>query len=80
MHYYGYAIDGFGFFPGLLMLLFWIFIIWLIVEAVRWNRPTGPWHQGQHSSGRALEILKERLAKGEIDKQEFEEKKKLLEQ
>lgn len=44
--------------------------------------PPGGCHRGdpsgQGSSRRALEILEERFAKGEIDKEEFEEKKRLL--
>ena len=35
-------------------------------------------HSGRESSRRALEILEERFARGEIDKEEFEEKKRLL--
>ena len=41
-----------------------------------WSHRGDP--SGQGSSRRALEILEERFAKGEIDKPEFEEKKRLL--
>lgn len=55
----------------------WIFglvvlvaVIWFIVKSV--NRNGG---SRQNPGKSALEILKERYAKGEIDKQEFEERK-----
>lgn len=65
--------GGYGLFGGVFMLIFWIVIIVLLFWLFRSNR------HGDHSSGKEktpLEILKERYAKGEIDKKEFEEKKK----
>lgn len=57
------------------MWLFWIlvlggliFLIWWIIKQSQ-SRPSG-------SEDDALEILKKKYAKGEIDKEEFEQKKK----
>ncbi len=69
--------SGFG--GGLMMLFFWILFIALIIWIVRGfgGRNCCSHHSGSnHSGSNALEILKERYAKGEIDKREFEEKKK----
>ena len=63
---------GFGW---LFMIAFWILIflgiIWLIKNFANQN-------QNLNKDSQALEILKQRYAKGEINKQEFEEKKKDL--
>lgn len=58
---------------GIIMIVFWALFIALIVWVVR---EAGGRHS--HSRSQALDILKERYAKGEIDKEEFESKKKDL--
>jgi putative membrane protein len=72
---------GFGHmaFGGLMMLLFWGGLILVIVLAVRWLGG-GPSHgPSLHPPGkRALDILQERFARGEIDKEEYQEHKRLL--
>lgn len=86
MHYYpgmmnygyGFSFSIFHLIGGLLTFVFWVIVIVLVLRLVRRR---GPWGDRRptwmHSS--ALDILKERYAKGEIDKAEFEEKKKDLE-
>lgn len=65
-----------GWFGGsLMMIIFWILLVVFIVWIVREIGGRNP-HPRSNSS--ALEILKERYAKGEIDKEEFEDKKKDL--
>lgn len=60
---------GFG---GLLMLFFWGAVIVGAVVFVRWMLD-------QSKGGKsALQILQERYARGEIDKAEFEERKRDL--
>jgi putative membrane protein len=62
-------------FGGLLMLLFWALVVVGIIALVRGllSRPGGG---GTASPESPLDILKRRYANGEIDKAEFEEKRK----
>jgi putative membrane protein len=66
---------GMGWGWMIIMAVFWISVIVAIVFLIRWvilsTKITGT-----KSDESALEILKKRYAKGEISKEEFEEKKK----
>lgn len=66
---------GFGF-GWVMMIVFWLLAAIVIIAFVRWflNQSQGGCRHGNS----ALDILKERYAKGEIDKKEFEAKKKDL--
>ncbi len=80
--YWHYAWDwGWGhmLFGAMMMILFWGGIIVFIVLAVRWFGGRSL-HGGAPPASRkpALDILEERFAKGEIDNEEFEERKRLL--
>lgn len=62
-----------GFFGGgIMMILFWGAIIYFFIWLVYSNKTNNE----NKNNTKALEILKERYVKGEIDKKEFEEKKK----
>ena len=68
-----------GFFSMLMMAVFWIVVIIGIIFLIRWlARSTSHGSREARSEGSALEILKIRYAKGEINKEEFEQKKKDL--
>lgn len=70
MHWGDWMMGGW-----LYMLLFWVVIIAGIVLFIKWA--TG----GKNSDSRGdspLEVLKKRYARGEISKEEFEEKKRLI--
>jgi putative membrane protein len=77
MGYGGYGMSWMG---GIFMMVFWVAVIVGIIFLIRWlivasrTGSHGPTHGGES----ALDILKKRYARGEIDKQEFEEKKREL--
>ena len=76
----GYGMGGFG---GIVMILFWGLIIVGVVLVIRYfmagqtlgRKNSSPYEI--HSE--PLQILRQRYAKGEIDAEEFEERKKILE-
>ncbi len=68
---------GYGLFGWLMMLLFWILIIVGIVLVVRWFMDQGKL-KGSSREETALDILKKRYARGEIDKEQFETLKRDL--
>ncbi len=72
-HDVGYGYGGVGM---ILMALFWFGVIALVVWAVR---NVGDARTRSDESGRALEILEQRFARGEIDSHELNERRAELE-
>lgn len=83
MGYGGHMWDGgwYGWFFGpLMMIVFLAVAVVVVVLVVRWIGGTG-YGSAPHipPAKTPLDILKERFARGEIDKDEFEERRRLLE-
>jgi putative membrane protein len=70
---------GMGWFGGIFMMLFWVLVLVGLILLIKWliQTTSRPKSDAGHSN-RALDILKERYARGEIDTAEFEEKKKVI--
>ena len=73
--------GGWGgwFFGPIMMIVFIAVAVVVVVLLVRWLG--GPGHGGAHLGppGKTpMDILKERFARGEIDKEEFEERRRIL--
>jgi putative membrane protein len=63
-----------GLWGWLMMVAFWAVVVFLIVWAVRSTATSG-----QPTEDTPLRILDERLARGEIDLEDYEERRQVLE-
>lgn len=65
----------FGGFGWIFMVLWWVLLVVGIVALFRWISDQSRGGGRRHEKN-AIDILEERYARGEIDRKEFEEKKK----
>lgn len=68
MNDYGWGWMVFG---GIHMLLFWIFIILAIVAMMKWLGSRSSGDGAARTDKTALQVLQERYARGEIDREEY---------
>lgn len=76
-----YWTDGSRWMMGagwIFMVLFWVLVAVAVVALLRWLGT--PWSErGVRQKKTPLDILKERYARGEIDRDEYEQKRRDLE-
>ena len=72
--------SGFGWMwlMPIFFIVFWGLVVWGIVALVRGTRQSANSDSASGQAESALEILQKRYARGEINKAEYEEKKKDL--
>lgn len=81
MRYYGWSpmmhsdFGGFGIIGIVIAVSFWVLLFFLVFSLFKRSNKLSDYN----GSSKALDILKERYAKGEINKKEFEEMKKDVE-
>ena len=69
---------GMGWFGMIFMIIFWGLIIVGLVSLIKWliQNTSGKAHSGVSTGSKAMDILKERYARGEINRDKFESMKK----
>ena len=65
--------HGMGPWGWMLMVAFWAVVVFLVVWAIRSTATPG-----QQNEDAPLRILDERLARGEIDREDYEERRQVL--
>jgi putative membrane protein len=65
--------NGMGAWGWIMMMIFWIVVVALILWTVR---SAGGW--GRPDPDQAMRVLDERFARGEIDQEEYEERRRVL--
>lgn len=80
-HMWGDGMPGGWIFGPLMMIFFIVLLVGVIVILVRWisGSSLGGNLPASQAGGDALEILKKRFARGEIDKEEFDARRQALE-
>ena len=72
----GWGLGGFG---GIFMIFFWVLILVGLILFIRWLiQATGRKEFAGNTDSKSLELLKERYARGDIDKTQFESMKRDL--
>jgi putative membrane protein len=74
---YGGMGYGMGWFGGIIMIVFWVLVIVGLVFLIRWLAASTK-GEGRVAGDSPLDIIKRRYARGEINRDEFEEKKRDL--
>ncbi len=67
--------GGWWIFMVIMMILFWASIAWIVVTLIRHNSPTHPHHAPIPD---AEQILHERVARGEIEVEEYQQRLQAL--
>lgn len=62
----------------IMMIVWWILLVIAVVFLIKWMNDNSGGSKGETES--SLELLKRRFANSEISREEFEERKKVLEQ
>lgn len=76
---WGYMMNGGGHWGGGMFMishvLWWVFIVFVVFAIFRWRRTDNSNGTTGQKEDSAMRILRERYARGEIDKADFEERK-----
>lgn len=78
-YYYGYGFHPF-YFPSIFSIIFWVFVVVLLIALFSHSHDEKDSidEDRSHEENSNLEIIKERYAKGEIKRKEYEQLKKDL--